>query len=654
MTQQPLRPSATPVIAAARAIGLAWLVFILALASASAAPPTPPRFVDPPALAEDVASGRLPPVEKRLPRNPKIVEVKSEAGGPPRHGGTLYTLMASAKETRQLVVYGYARLVGYDERLELVPDILAGIEVREGRIFTLRLREGHRWSDGHPFTAEDFRYYWDDILGNTDLTPLGAPVALLVDGEMPVFEVLNATTVRYTWKKPNPAFLPALAAPNPLYIYRPAHYLKQFHARYADPERLERRVAEARQRNWQALHNKMDSPYKNDNPDLPVLGPWVLTTAPPADRFVFVRNPFYYRVDTRGRQLPYIDKIVMNIAAGDLIAAKTAVGESDLQARYLRFDNIPFLKQNEEGQDFEVRLWRTGKGAHLALYPNLNVNDPVWRALFRDVRFRRALSLAIHREEINKVLYYGLALTGNNFLLPASPLYEEALRQRWAEYDLPRANAMLDELGLKRGGDGIRRLPDGRRAEIIVETAGESTEETDALQLVHDSWLKAGIKLYTRPLQREVFRNRIFAGSTQMAIWSGLENGLATAEMSPAEFAPTSQQQLQWPKWGQYYETRGMSGEPVDLPEAAALMDLYRTWRGAGSKAEKERIWREMLRIWADQVYSIGLIGGVLQPVVVSDRLKGVPQEGFYNWDPGAHFGIYRPDSFWLTADRGS
>src|SRR5690606_10456295 len=268
---------------------------------------------------------------------------------------------------------------------------------------------------------------------------------------------------------------------------------------------------------------------------------------------------------------------------------------------------------------------------------------PVWRALFRDVRFRRALSLAIHREEINKVLYYGLALTGNNFLLPASPLYEEALRQRWAEYDLPRANAMLDELGLKRGGDGIRRLPDGRRAEIIVETAGESTEETDALQLVHDSWLKAGIKLYTRPLQREVFRNRIFAGSTQMAIWSGLENGLATAEMSPAEFAPTSQQQLQWPKWGQYYETRGMSGEPVDLPEAAALMDLYRTWRGAGSKAEKERIWREMLRIWADQVYSIGLIGGVLQPVVVSDRLKGVPQEGFYNWDPGAHFGIYRP-----------
>ena len=320
-----------------------------------------------------------------------------------------------------------------------------------------------------------------------------------------------------------------------------------------------------------------------------------------------------------------------------------------MQARYLRFDNIPFLKQNAPYQGFDVRLWRTGKGAHLAIYPNLNVEDAVWRELFRDVRFRRALSMGIWREEINKVLFYGLALTGNNLLLPASPLYNEERRQRWAQFDKKQANALLDEIGLKRGTGGIRRLSDGRKMEIIVETAGESTEETDVLQLIHDSWLDLGIKIYTKPLQREVFRNRIFAGSTQMAIWSGLDNGLATAEMSPSELAPTTQQQLQWPKWGQYYETMGHAGETIQLPAAKELMTLYEAWRVARTRDEKYGIWERMLEIQADQVFSIGLIGGVLQPVVVANRLKGVPKEGIYNWDPGAFFGIYQPDTFWLN-----
>src|SRR3546814_772616 len=158
-------------------------------------------------------------------------------------------------------------------------------------------------------------------------------------------------------------------------------------------------------------------------------------------------------------------------------------------------------------------------------------------------------------------------------MLPESPLGSEELRHRWATFDLAKANALLDELGLERGSDGIRTLPDGRPLAIVVETAGESSEETDVLQLIHDSWLKAGIKLYSRPLQREVLRNRIFAGQTQIAVWSGFENGIATPAMSPAELAPTSQQQLQWPKWGQYFESGGAAGEPVDMPAAQELMD---------------------------------------------------------------------------------
>jgi len=294
-------------------------------------------------------------------------------------------------------------------------------------------------------------------------------------------------------------------------------------------------------------------------------------------------------------------------------------------------------------------LWQTARGAHLALYPNLNAADPVWRQLFRDVRFRRALSLGINRDDINKTFYFGLGIGGNNSVLPASPLYVPRYRFAWAEYDPAAANRLLDQIGLIRSDDGVRRLPDGRPMELIVETAGESTEDTDVMQIVRENWAKLGIRVFTKPLQREVLRNRIFAGETLMTIWFGLENGIPSADMSPWEFAPTTQQQYQWPKWGQYYETQGEVGEAPDEPEAKRLLELYNAWRLAGTTPERRDLWQKMLEIWSQQVYSIGLIGAVPQPVVADERLRNVPDDAIFNWDPGAQFGIYRPDTFWFA-----
>ena len=575
-----------------------------------------------------------------------------------------------------MVVYGYARLVGYTPALSLVPDILKSVDVQEGRIFTLHLRSGHKWSDGHPFTAEDFRYWFEDVAQNNQLSPSGLPVSMLVQGEAPRFEVLDDTTVRYTWTRPNPLFLPDLAGADPLYIYCPAHYLKQFHQKYADKATLDALVKKHSQRNWAALHNRMDTMYRNDNPSLPSLEPWILKTGPPADRFIFERNPYYYRVDEAGHQLPYIDTVVMSIADSKIIPAKTGAGESDLQARYLRFDNYTFLKQSEERNKYNVRLWRTGPGSQLALYPNLNVNDEIWRALVRDLRFRRALSLAVNRHEINQAIYFGLAIEGQNTVLPQSPLYEPQYRSAWATFDVREANRLLDLIGLtKRDSDGTRLLPDGRPMEIIVENSGESTEQSDVLELIRDSWRRIGIRLFAKPLQLTLFRRRVFSGETLMSIDKGIENGLATAAMSPWELAPTSQQQLEWPKWGQYYETKGKAGEPPDLPSAVRLKELYENWLGAATQPDQSRIrpalvssasttvsaatqpdqsqiWHTMLQIWADEVYSIGTVAGVLQPIVVSEKLHNVPDEGIYNWDPGAFFGIYKPDGFWFDTSE--
>ena len=299
---------------------LAALLIVLALATASRAETA--TMVETPSLKDDVAAGKLPPVSERVPQEPRVMEMSS----PGQPGGTLEMLMASAKDTRMMVVYAYARLVGYDQDYKLEPDIAKAIDVEEGRRFTIHLRPGHKWSDGQPFTAEDFRYWFEDVASNKTLYHSGLPEELLVDGKGPKFEVLDPETVRYTWAKPNPLFLPALAAPEPIFIYAPAHYMKQFHEKYADSAALEDAVKKARVRNWAALHTKLLHPYHNDNPDLPTLDPWVLQTAPPAERFIFVRNPYYYRVDAQGHQLPYIDRVDLTIADAKIIPAKTGAG----------------------------------------------------------------------------------------------------------------------------------------------------------------------------------------------------------------------------------------------------------------------------------------------------------------------------------------
>jgi peptide/nickel transport system substrate-binding protein len=619
------------------------LVVALSMAVPSAVPAA--ELQETPFFKQDVANGKLSRVDERLPSDPELAG--SETIG--NSGGELRMLMGGPKDTRMMVVYGYARLVGYTPALTLVPDILTSVDVQDGRVFTLHLRSGHKWSDGHPFSSEDFRYWFEDVAQNNQLSPSGLPVTMMVQGEVPRFEVLDDTTVRYTWTRPNPLFLPELAGADPLYIYCPSHYLKQFHEKFADKVTLETLVKKNNQRNWAALHARMDTMYRNDNPSLPSLDPWVLKTKPPSERFIFERNPYYYRVDEAGHQLPYIDRVIMSIADSKIIPAKTGAGESDLQARYLRFDNYTFLKDSEARNKYSVHLWRTGPGSQLALYPNLNVNDETWRALVRDLRFRRALSLAVNRHEINQAIYFGLAIEGQNTVLPQSPLYEPEYRSAWANFDLSEANRLLDLIGLtKRDSDGVRLLPDGRPMEIIVENSGESTEQSDVLELIRDSWWRVGIRLFAKPLQLTLFRRRVFSGETLMSIDKGIENGLATAAMSPQEFAPINQQQLQWPKWGQYYETKGKAGESPDLPSATRLKELYEDWLGAALQADQSRIWHSMLQIWADEVFSIGTVAGVLQPVVVSEKLHNVPEEGFYNWDPGAFFGVFKPDTFWL------
>ncbi|TCL68343.1 ABC transporter substrate-binding protein [Rhizobium sp. BK251] len=610
------------------------------------------RDNEPEFLRPWLRAGQVPPLPDRLPMRPRIINMKELGRVPGEYGGTVRTIIGSARDIRYMTVYGYSRLVGYDDRLSLHADILEDFKAENDTVFTFTLREGHRWSDGAPFTADDFRYWWEDVILNKELTPGGGALELRPHGNLPRFEVLDEVTVRYSWDRPNPNFLPSLAGPLPLVIYGPGHYLKQFHKKYQDDFRMSALMKENRVKKWADLHIKMALASRPNNPELPTLDPWRNRTAPPADQFIFERNPFFHRVDENGRQLPYIDKFVLNVSSSSIIAAKAGAGESDLQATGLDFSDYTFLKEAEKRFPVKVDLWKLARGSRLALLPNLNCADPAWRSLFHDVRFRRALSLAIDRHEINMVAFYGLGTASADTVLPESPLFKPEYADAWIDFDPQQANALLDELGLeKRDDNGIRLLPDGRAAEITVETPGESTLDTDVLELITDHWRKVGIALYTRTSQRDIFRSRAMAGSIMMSIWYGLDNGVATADMYPGQLAPTVDDQMQWPLWGMYYLSGGTQGTAPDIPEVTELVTLLNRWGDTAQHQERADIWHRMLSIYTQQVFSIGLINGTLTPLLRSARLQNMPGKALYGFDPTCYLGIYLPDTFWLKGE---
>ncbi|MGI9524622.1 MAG: ABC transporter substrate-binding protein [Hyphomicrobiaceae bacterium] len=603
-------------------------------------------LVETPLLKSLVSAGHTPPVQERVPQIPRVIDLPALGRKNGRHGGRIRMLMGREKDVRMMAYYGYSRLIGYNEKFEFEPDILRHFEIHEGRQFTFHLRPGHKWSDGHPFTAEDFRFYWEDIANHEELSRSGPHRYLLVDDKPPRFEVLDKHTVRYTWDAPNPYFLAGLAGTRALYIFAPAHYLKTLHADYADKKKLGKK--------WAKNFKKKSRQFQPSNPKLPTLEAWMGQTKAPSSLYVFVRNPYFHRIDSAGRQLPYADSVTLAIGSRSLVPAKSGSGDTDLQGRYISFDDYTFLKAAERQKKIKVNLWRRGNGSTMALFPNLNTNDKAWREMFRDVRVRRALSLAINRREINQAIYYGLAKESANTVVQESPLYREQYSQAYAQFDVAEANRLLDQTSMaRRDSSGIRLLPDGRRAELIIETAGTRPDETEILSLIRDTWRQIGILLYPRPTHRDLFRNRVYAGDTVISAWAGFDNAIPTPDMSPIDFAPTSKQHYQWPQWGDYFWTKGKGGVSPDLPEAQELVRLLKAWGKSLSSSEREEIWHKMLTIHADQVFSIGTVNGSKQPIVHAPGLRNVPEQGIWNYFPGAYFGIYMPDTFWFEKGQG-
>jgi peptide/nickel transport system substrate-binding protein len=248
------------------------------------------------------------------------------------------------------------------------------------------------------------------------------------------------------------------------------------------------------------------------------------------------------------------------------------------------------------------------------------------------------------------VVYVGLATPSNNTIMSRSELFKPEYATKWAEYDLKAASNLLDEIGLtKRDASAFRLLPDGRSATIVVESQSELTEETDGLKLIADHWKKIGIRMLIKPQTHENFWLRAVSGEAMMTAYGGLFMAVPTPNTSPWELAPTTQRGLQWPKWGMYIESRGTQGEKCDMLEARKLLDDVKDWEHATDEAGRRKAWEKILQTNADEVFSIGTVNGMRQPIVVGPKIRNVPKEGFYAMDPGGYIGLYQPDTFWIT-----
>ncbi len=604
-------------------------------AQVKTAPAAKGAYNESPMWAEMVKAGKLPKVEDRLPKEPLVIEPVEEIG---QYGGTWRRVAVGVRDigifTSRLTYENLMRLDPMGN--ELVPNVVKAWEASaDGKEFTFYLREGIKWSDGAPFTADDIVFWFEDFILNKELTP-SFPTWLKSGGEGCTISKLDDYSVKFTFKNPHGLFLIYLATPNGRQLIEwPKHYMKQFHPRYAAQADLDKLVKEAEFETWyQLFGNKRDFV----NPDIPRIYAWTLKEAPPAIPVVWERNPYYWKVDPEGNQLPYIDRVSFDIVEDkQTLNLKVMAGEVDMQSRHLLFDNFPLFKENEDKGGYRVFTWPSGVGTDYAIAFNQNHKDPVKKKIFQDRRFRIALSLAIDREEINEGVYLGMTEPSQVAPLPSSPFYLEEQAKAYIEHDPAQANKLLDEMGLtKRDSNGFRLRPDGKTLVVTIEYAPIFGSWDLSSELVKSHWEKVGVKTALKQEARTLFYERKQALEHDVGIWTG--SGEFMPIIDPRWFVPVSAESI----WGiGYAEYRVSGGERGEEPtgDVKKVIELHDRIIGTPDMKKQVELFHEILRLNAKNLWVIGVVTNPPFPFVVKNNFRNVPQRGLCDWNtlcPGA------------------
>jgi peptide/nickel transport system substrate-binding protein len=578
----------------------------------------PTTFQEAPQLAELVKAGRLPAVAERLGQDPLVIKPVHDIG---KYGGTWRRGFIGPADVFNGFRAGMNDKILYFDYTgtQVVPNLAKGWELSaDGRITTIFLRRGMKWSDGHPFTADDFMFWYEDMYQNKDLVPTQSPV-MTINFKPVELQKVDPYTIRFV--SPDPYYLlpEILAAVLELGGharwgrlatggFAPVHYLKQFHPKYVTKEALEQKVKEAKFDNWVALFK-----FKNDstlNPELPVVTPWKTTTPINTPTWTLERNPYFYGVDTAGNQLPYIDKIVMTLAENlEVLNLRAIAGEYEKQARHIDLQKLPVLLENQQKGGYKVYLDPSTQGTDVALWFNMSYEaDPEIAKWLTNRDFRRALALGIDRDQLNETFWLGLgvpgaALPGEDTLYSPGAEY----RTRWATYEPQQANAMLDAIGLdKKDTEGYRLRTDGKgRLRIEVQTFVGFFQSTQVCEMIREQWKKIGIQADVKEVERSLAGRRRDANEHQIYVdaqW-GSDNMFGHI---PA-FFPYDGGNAIGPLYGRWFASGGSKGKepPARMRE---LMELYRKAFGV-PREERIALAKEIWKIAVDEVWTIGTVG---------------------------------------------
>jgi ABC-type transport system substrate-binding protein len=590
-----------------------------------------------PMLADLVKSGKLPPVDQRLPKNPLVVQPVEKVG---KYGGTWRTALIGGQDTAWLTrTLGYDNLVRWDrEWKQVVPNIAESFEASpDAKEFTFKLREGMKWSDGQPFTADDIVFYVEDIHKNKDITTSRGVNPFEI-------EKLDETRFKLKFEKPNGLFLQNLATPSGQpsgfeWTRYPKRYLQQFHKKY-NTSSLDQLVKENNAEDWVKLFRLKGAgipgtPYdaRWSNPDLPTLFAWKI--AEPygeGTRVTCERNPYYWKVDPEGNQLPYIDKINYDVLQDpQVLLLKASNGEVDMHERHINTDaNKAVLSDNMQkgGYRFFDEVPSSMNTNIVAL--NLTHKDPELRKVFQNRDFRVALSHAINRQEIIDTVYVSQGEPWQAGPRKESEYYDEQLAKQYTEFDQKKANDLLDKAGYKKGPDGFRQRADGKRIAIAIEvaSAGVTSTVVDAMKLVAGHWQAVGIDAQLKPEDRSLLYTRKNANEHDCVVWGG-DGGMKDAILDPRWYFPFSDESNYAEAWYVWYKKPSNPQTPAEEPPEPVKkqIDLYESGiQGSGDAAKQGEAFKQLLAIAKEQFYVIGISLPGNGYGIAKNNFKNVPK----------------------------
>jgi len=611
---------------------LSGLICLLGATSILAA-----KYNEAPMLRVKVAAGELPPVEKRLPEDPLVVKPVEEIG---QYGGTLRVITTSPRwdditHLRAEPIF----LLSMDAKTTQL-NIAKSYEFSKDRkILTLHLRKGIKWSDGAPFTVEDVLFALQDVALNKDLVPT-AWGQWRPSGELMKVKKLDDYTVRLSFAVSYPIILDLLSSECPGSqvpwlggsFYLPKHYLKKFHIKY-NPEVNELAKKEGYE-SWQSLFKSKLGFYTD--PDCPCLSAWKPIKKTTTER-IYERNPYYWKVDPEGNQLPYIDKLSVAVVQSlEVVNLKTISGEADFAGFFLTLDNYTLYKENEKKSNYRVFTWEYPLGSAVMFEINQNNKDPVLRELIQNVKLRQALSLAINREEINELIFLGLGEPRQATVTPDCSFYKKEWGEYYADYNPAKANKLLDEMGLnKRDKAGYRLRPDGKVLSLTVEyppSAAGVPSMGSTLELVKEYWEKIGIKVFLKQEDRSLWSERISAAEHDVSVWCLDRATEFGVRKGPGRFYPSSLSSFA-PLWSKWLATNGEAGEEPP-EEVKKLKELIDKWQLAmpGTK-EYKQLAEEIFSIFGKNLWIIGTVGLIPQPIVVNNNLGNIPEKSLWACD---------------------